>query len=177
VSILGLMWIGLLGSSAALLLQMFSFMGDGAKGTTGVELILITVLATAGHDVFALLVGSSAGKSKLAPEISPNKTVEGLVGGMFAAIAIPLFLTQSPLAVVGDWKDALALGMAIAVAAPFGDLVESRLKRDLGIKDFGTILPGHGGILDRFDGFLFTLPATFMVAWSFDLVLKTLGRA
>jgi phosphatidate cytidylyltransferase len=169
VSILGLMWIGLLGSSAALTLQMFAFMGDGAKGRSGVMFILVAVLATVAHDVFALLVGSSAGKSKLAPEISPNKTFEGLFGGMFAAIATALFASIA-INQIADWKDAAAIGLAVAIAAPLGDLVESRLKRDLAIKDFGTILPGHGGILDRFDGFLFTLPATYLIIVAFDFV-------
>jgi phosphatidate cytidylyltransferase len=169
MSMLGVAWIGLLGGTAGLMLQMYSFL-PGEDSKYGIQLILVTVLATVAHDVFALLVGSSAGTTKLAPSISPNKTREGLIGGIVAVIATCMVMTMVAT-LIEDWKHGLALAIAIAIAAPLGDLVESRMKRDLGIKDFGTILPGHGGILDRFDGFLFTLPAAFMTAMAFDLFL------
>jgi phosphatidate cytidylyltransferase len=109
------------------------------------------------------VIGSQFGKTRLAPAISPNKTVEGLIGGMAASIVVALVVVNR----ITPWNeltDALALGITVAIMAPLGDLCESMLKRDLGVKDFGTLLPGHGGILDRFDAILFCLPAVYYLA-------------
>ena len=102
----------------------------------------------------------------MAPWISPNKTVEGLVGGHAGGRAGRACSCTSPA-----WRRGTAscatrfwLGLVVAVAAPLGDLAESMLKRDLGIKDIGTLLPGHGGVLDRFDALLFVLPAAYYLA-------------
>ncbi len=93
--------------------------------------------------------------------MSPGKTVEGAVGGGLAAVVASWLV----LGVIGifPWGtgSAIALGLVVAVAAPLGDLCESMLKRDLGVKDMGTLLPGHGGLLDRFDALLFALPAVY----------------
>jgi phosphatidate cytidylyltransferase len=95
--------------------------------------------------------------------VSPNKTVEGLLAGMAAAAGL-VFLAAQPLH-VAPWNDrvihTVQLAIVVAVAAPIGDLVESMLKRSLGVKDMGDLLPGHGGVLDRFDAFLFVLPAVY----------------
>ncbi|MGH9005230.1 MAG: phosphatidate cytidylyltransferase, partial [Acidimicrobiia bacterium] len=91
--------------------------------------------------------------------VSPNKTVEGLVAGMIGSVV----LAVTVVATITPWDrlSALALGVVVAVLAPLGDLCESMLKRDLGVKDLGGLLPGHGGVLDRFDAILFCLPAVY----------------
>jgi phosphatidate cytidylyltransferase len=148
-------YVGCLGAFAGLLLAP----------SNGVGFILGVALCVIAYDVVGWFVGSAVGRTALMPRISPNKTVEGLVGGMIASIIMGVLVVS----VVSGWKqggvgDGLLLGLVIAVAAPLGDLVESMLKRDLGIKDFGALLPGHGGVMDRFDGFLFALPAAYYVA-------------
>jgi phosphatidate cytidylyltransferase len=120
--------------------------------------IAATVVAT---DIGAFFAGRSWGSRPLAPVLSPHKTVEGLAGGVVlgiaAAVAVGYFL--EPLGV----RAGAALGLVVAVMAPLGDLAESMLKRSLGVKDMGSILPGHGGILDRVDAFLFVLPAVWVL--------------
>ena len=109
-------------------------------------------------DTGAYLVGRKWGKHKLAPALSPNKTVEGSLGGLALAL-----LTG---ALFGLWihlplRDGLAVGLIAGVMGQVGDLFESALKREIGIKDFGGIMPGHGGALDRFDSLLFVTPLAF----------------
>jgi phosphatidate cytidylyltransferase len=96
---------------------------------------------------------------------SPNKTFEGLAGGWIAAVlaAVVIVGLISPWDNLGIGQKAM-FGLAAAAAATLGDLCESVLKRDLGVKDMGTLLPGHGGVLDRFDSLLFVLPATYYAA-------------
>ena len=97
--------------------------------------------------------------------ISPAKTIEGLLGG--AAATLVAFLVFHLVGKSDTWtslSDLLILGVLIAVLAPLGDLTESMFKRNLDIKDFGTIMTGHGGVLDRFDGFLFVLPPAYYVS-------------
>jgi phosphatidate cytidylyltransferase len=154
VTALSVVWIGVFGAFAGLLL------GVPAQG---VSLLLLAIVGTVGHDVGAFFIGRAAGRTPLST-LSPNKTVEGLVGGMVGAIlavfVVAVLLGVGPFSAGG----ALLLGLVIAIIAALGDLAESLFKRDLGIKDMGTLLPQHGGILDRFDGMLFVLPATYYVA-------------
>jgi phosphatidate cytidylyltransferase len=155
-SILGFAYIGVLGATAALLLKW------PPHHAHGVGLFLGAVIATVAYDVGGFAIGSRAGRTPLAPEISPNKTWEGLIGGMVAAfLASVVIVTQ-----IQPWdvKHAFALGLVAAVAAPLGDLCESMLKRDLGVKDMGSVLPGHGGVLDRIDAMLFVIPAVYYLA-------------
>jgi phosphatidate cytidylyltransferase len=119
-----------------------------------------------------LLVGRAAGKSQLSAA-SPNKTVEGLFGGMIATVLVTTVVVG--FVGIAPWDgagDAFLLGVAAAIVAPLGDLCESMLKRDLGVKDMGSILPGHGGLLDRFDALLFVLPITYYVARLLDVGLS-----
>ena len=160
-TMLGILHVGLLGSYAALMLSIPDH---------GTGLLTAAIIVTVSYDTGALVVGRTMGRSPLS-SASPNKTLEGLVGGVVAAIGAAFvmgFLSQpSPLADVsagGGFTDILILGIAGAIAAPLGDLAESAFKRDLGIKDMGSILPSHGGILDRFDSLLFVLPTTFYVS-------------
>ncbi len=153
VTVGGFMYTAGLGAFAGLLLT----------SSNGIGLVLGVALPVIAYDVFGYFVGSQFGKSRLAPAISPNKTVEGLIGGMTGAIIVAVLIVKQ-IHPWGDLGHALALGVTIAVMAPLGDLAESMLKRDLGIKDFGAILPGHGGVLDRFDALLFCLPAVYFLA-------------
>jgi phosphatidate cytidylyltransferase len=149
-------YIGGLGAFAGLLL------GPDPGGT---GLLFGVVICAVGSDIVGYFVGSQMGSTPLLPRISPNKTLEGLIGGAVAALVLG--------AVVGGalhpWADkgigaGLALGLVVAITAPLGDLCESMLKRDLGVKDLGGVLPGHGGFLDRFDALLFALPASWFLA-------------
>jgi phosphatidate cytidylyltransferase len=102
------------------------------------------------------------GRTKMAKVLSPKKTIEGLAGGIAVALAAGAAITLI------DWfglelRDGLLLGAVIAVAAPLGDLAESMIKRSLNTKDMGAILPGHGGLLDRIDSFIFTVPACYVL--------------
>ena len=152
VSVLGVLYVGVLGSTAGLILQH----------PKGVTILLGGVVGTVAYDVCGYFVGTNAGKIPLAPEISPNKTVEGLVFGMIGAILVctAVFARFAPF----HLKEAALLGLVVAVMAPLGDLCESMVKRDLGIKDMGTVLPGHGGVLDRIDAMLFVMPAVYFLA-------------
>jgi phosphatidate cytidylyltransferase len=148
-------WVGCFGAFAGLLLAPSS----------GVGYILGVALCVIAYDVVGWFIGSTMGRNALMPRVSPNKTVEGLVGGMIACVIMGVVVVST----VSGWKqgglgDGLLLGLVIAIVAPLGDLVESMIKRDLGIKDFGAVLPGHGGIMDRFDAFVFALPAAYYVA-------------
>jgi len=153
VTVFGYAYIGVLGGFAGLLLVT----------PNGVGLILGVVLCAVAYDVFGYLVGSWLGKTPLMEKVSPNKTLEGLLGGMTASIVVAAVIVNN----ITPWTDlghALSLGVVVAIMAPLGDLCESLLKRDLKIKDFGTVLPGHGGVLDRFDAILFCLPAAYYLA-------------
>ncbi|MFD5796943.1 phosphatidate cytidylyltransferase [Streptomyces diastatochromogenes] len=124
--------------------------------------VLTFLLLTVVSDTGAYAVGWRFGKHKLAPRISPGKTREGLLGAvLFAMVAGALcmqFLIDD-----GSWWQGLLLGLAVAASATLGDLGESMIKRDLGIKDMGTLLPGHGGIMDRLDSLLPTAPVVWLL--------------
>ncbi|MEV7727696.1 phosphatidate cytidylyltransferase [Streptomyces sp. NPDC101733] len=133
---------------------------DGPQRVT--TFLALTVVSDTG----AYAVGWRFGKTKLAPRISPGKTREGLLGAVaFAMVAGALcmeFLIDG-----GAWWQGLLLGLAVAVSATLGDLGESMIKRDLGIKDMGTLLPGHGGIMDRLDSLLPTAPVVWLLLAAF----------
>lgn len=155
ITLMGLVWIATLGSFAGLILS-----GPEPWGTDTIFALVIAVVA---NDIGALLVGSAGGRTPLRAWISPNKTIEGLIGGAIASVG-SMILLQVVNSNRDTWislTDCILFGIVVAVLAPIGDLTESMFKRNLDIKDFGTLLPGHGGVLDRFDGFLFTLPAAY----------------
>ena len=155
-------WVGGFGSFAALLLNPTLF-----PHRHGVAFLLAAIVTTVAADVTALLVGSAMGRHPLAPSISPNKSWEGVIAGGFAALLASVLIVHF----VHPWTlgKAAVLGLVVAVASPLGDLSQSMIKRHLGLKDMGRILPGHGGLLDRFDGLLFVLPATYFVVKAFHL--------
>jgi phosphatidate cytidylyltransferase len=128
----------------------------------GPERVLTFLLLTVVSDTGAYAVGWRFGKHKLAPRISPGKTREGLLGAVSFAMAAGALCMQF-LIEDGTWWQGLLLGLAVAVSATLGDLGESMIKRDLGIKDMGTLLPGHGGIMDRLDSLLPTAPVVWLL--------------
>ncbi|MCQ3809302.1 MAG: phosphatidate cytidylyltransferase [Acidimicrobiia bacterium] len=164
VTLFGIAYIGVTGAFGGLLLDL----PDGA------ELVLTAVILTAAHDVGAFAVGRAAGRTPLS-RVSPNKTVEGLIGGTILTIAAALvFISILEIGPFGDApgsrSDGVILGIVVAVVAPLADLMESAIKRDLGIKDMGSLLPGHGGMLDRIDALLFVLPATYFTALMLEVI-------
>ncbi|MEU6991347.1 phosphatidate cytidylyltransferase [Streptomyces sp. NPDC046465] len=128
----------------------------------GPKRVLTFLLLTVVSDTGAYAIGWRFGKHKLAPRISPGKTREGLVGAVTFAMAAGALCLQF-LIDDGAWWQGLVIGFAVAVSATLGDLGESMIKRDLGIKDMGTLLPGHGGIMDRLDSLLPTAPVVWLL--------------
>ncbi|MDQ1098462.1 MULTISPECIES: phosphatidate cytidylyltransferase [Chryseobacterium] len=110
-------------------------------------------------DTFAYLVGKFFGKHKMAPKISPKKTWEGYAGGVILTLVLSYFIEHYQPGLRGNW---MVVGFLIAAFAPVGDLVESQLKRNFGVKDSGNIIPGHGGLLDRLDSFLICVPVVYL---------------
>ena len=123
--------------------------------------VFILIAAVAGNDTGALYVGMLIGRHKLAPQISPKKTWEGAVGGVIVGVTIASLFSYWLLE--GDWKTGAIVGAVCTIAAIFGDLAESALKRDIDIKDMGSAIPGHGGVLDRLDSMLLAAPAAYVV--------------
>jgi phosphatidate cytidylyltransferase len=134
---------------------------DVASPLHGTAILLFPVVLTWLSDTFAYFAGRMWGKKKLIPKVSPGKTVAGSLGAVIgtplAAVGYSILLQRFPTWQMGI-GEALAFGILVSIAAQVGDLAESLLKRDVGVKDSGRLLPGHGGALDRFDSLFFTLP-------------------
>ncbi|MCP2004613.1 UNVERIFIED_ORG: phosphatidate cytidylyltransferase [Buttiauxella agrestis ATCC 33320] len=130
---------------------------DGQQ--TGALLVLFLVGLTEFNDIAQYLWGKSLGRIKVTPKVSPNKTLAGLVGGVATTALLAMLL--GPLLTPLSWPMALLAGVIIGVTGFCGDVVMSAIKRDIGVKDSGTLLPGHGGILDRLDSLIFTAPVFF----------------
>lgn len=126
-----------------------------AQGAGYCLLILFAVLVT---DTFCYIVGCRWGKNKLSPVISPNKTIEGSIGGSVMCMTFSLGIG---FAIGLPWYHSIILGALIATFAQIGDLCESMIKRDAGVKDSSNILPGHGGFLDRTDSYIMTIPVVY----------------
>lgn len=159
--IVGMAYVGMLFSSFILLrgisgrltLRPFPEFDKGAW------LMLFTAASVWATDTFAYFVGKRFGKTPLAPAVSPAKTREGFLGGFIGAIIVGLLCAQG----IGiSLKHGAVVGLIAGIFGPLGDLFESALKRELSIKDFGGIIPGHGGILDRFDSLLFVTPLIYL---------------
>ena len=157
----GVLWIAV-GFSYILLLRGLQH---------GMALAILVLACTIMADTLAFFVGKAIGRHKMAPHISPGKTVEGAIGGLVGSIIAALVVR-----IYSPWlptKDALVLGLVVGVVGQWGDLFESTFKRDFRVKDSGKILPGHGGILDRFDSLLF---AGFVAYWMAILLLGDVVR-
>jgi phosphatidate cytidylyltransferase len=159
IMMLAMLWIGLMSSYAALILR-FSTSNGAAFVNVGTDTLFIVVIGVIANDIAAYFLGTAMGRTPLRDWISPAKSIEGLIGGTIGTfIAVVLVGMQSTTwNSFGDW---ILLALVISVMAPLGDLAESMFKRNLNVKDFGTVLRGHGGVLDRFDSLLFVLPATY----------------
>lgn len=157
-SMLTLLWIPFLASFIVLM----------ELAPDGWQRVVVMVLAAVGSDTGGLFAGMLFGKHPMAPRVSPKKTWEGFVGGLIlgtlvAAIAAYFFFD-------GRWWIGAVVGLACALAAVLGDLAESAVKRDIQVKDMSSVIPGHGGILDRIDSLLFAAPVAYVV---FGLLLGT----
>ena len=167
ITLFGIIYLGWLLGHAVLLrnigdIKPVSEFALNAQGLSdpGFFFIFFTVACTFLNDTGAYFTGLRFGKRKLAPDISPGKTVEGTIGGIIACILTGIIVNYgfgSPLN--SDWT--ILFSLLIAVSAVFGDLVESAIKRGAGIKDTGDIVPGHGGVLDRFDSLIFVFPISY----------------
>ncbi len=134
------------------------------KYDSGLGFVVLMFTAILMTDVGCYYVGTKFGKHKLAPVISPNKTVEGSIGGMISAVlgALLIWLYMYKLLSIDiQWYIAVAAGLISTIFAQIGDLCESLIKRDAGVKDSGSSLPGHGGFLDRSDSFVLTIPVMY----------------
>ena len=135
--------------------------------TAGGVLLLLPMLLTWASDIGAYFVGRALGKRKLIPRVSPGKTVAGAWGALGSTVLVAWLYAHFVLRPVAHLDltllGSIVLGLVISVAAQIGDLVESLLKREAGVKDSSKIIPGHGGILDRFDSLLFVLPVAYLL--------------
>ncbi len=159
ITTLGITWIGLTGAFGGLLLH--AEVAHLIPRHAGTDTLLLIAIGVVINDIGALFVGSAAGKTPLRGWISPNKSVEGFIGGAVLTVVAMIVVGISNKSDTWSMPNLIFLGIVIAIMAPLGDLTESMFKRNLDIKDFGSIVKGHGGVLDRFDGFLFTLPAAY----------------
>ena len=161
--VIGLIWAVTRNGLASIFIALIIACIVAARGLLGVAdgnlILLVLAAAVASCDITAYFVGRRIGGAKLAPSISPNKTCSGAIGGTVGAVAACLLVSSN------SWlspMEAVVGGICLAVLAQAGDLIESALKRRVGVKDSGSLIPGHGGFLDRFDGYLLTMPAVYL---------------
>jgi phosphatidate cytidylyltransferase len=131
--------------------------------------VLAWLLLVVASDVGGYAVGVMLGKHPMAPSVSPKKSWEGFAGSVLACVVLGVVVVV--WALDGAWWAGVALGVAMALAATLGDLAESLLKRDIGVKDMGSLLPGHGGVMDRLDSIALSAP----VAWLLLAYLVPVG--
>jgi len=168
-SIFGLFYLGFLPSYWIKLRAVQSVLSDSSgnllstslSNSSGLFLTLISCFLIVASDIGSFFIGKSFGKRSLSP-ISPSKTIEGLIGGIICSISIATFF-----ALILNWVNPLLIGILygtlVSLMALVGDLIESMMKRDAKLKDSGTFLPGHGGVLDRIDSYIFTPSVVYYI--------------
>ncbi len=150
LTVFGTAWVSLLGFAIII-----------GRSTRAIPLILLLVIVVAVFDIGQYASGRAMGRHPMAPALSPKKTWEGYVGGTVLAIATGAFLSTVDYFPV-SLNQSLVLIAIVVVLSPIGDAAESLIKRSLGVKDMGAVMPGHGGLLDRLDGLLFVVPAAYL---------------
>ena len=158
VTVLGAAWVSLLGFAVMI-----------GLASNAVPLILFLVLVVTLFDMGSYFAGRAIGRHPFAPVLSPKKTWEGYIGGVILSAAAAAFLSTVdffPLSL----SQALVLTLLVVILSPIGDAAESLVKRSLGVKDMGAVMPGHGGLLDRLDGFLFVVPAAYLFYFASGLL-------
>lgn len=150
VTVFGAVYVGFTLSHLVLIRQLES----------GVIFALVTILSVWANDIFAYLIGSAIGKHPLAPSVSPKKSWEGFVAGTIGTVSVWL-IAGVLLGLEIGWGVLVAIGGVASIAAVIGDLAESRIKREAHVKDSGSLLPGHGGFLDRFDSLIMVAIVTY----------------
>lgn len=153
LSVYGILYLGL----------AFAMWGSLRQMPFGRELVLFALVPACLCDTFAFIAGKTFGNRKFAPLVSPNKTMEGFFGALAGSI-VGTFIVKFVLLSFVPWHTALLFAFVIWIVSPFGDLIESLLKRSCNVKDSGDLIPGHGGILDRLDALIFTAPAAYVFA-------------
>ena len=152
-------------SICLLIVLLFRSIPEIRRMDHGFYILILAVLSSCATDIFAYLTGKKLGKRKLCPKISPNKTVEGSIGGIAGTVAVllslGLMLEKADVLQVNFFRLTL-YAISSSIVGQFGDLSMSAVKRCLGVKDYGALFPGHGGILDRFDSLLFIAPFTLL---------------
>lgn len=147
-------------------LLMIDLYLDSTINLEGKYLLIILFCMIWINDIFAYLTGMAIGKHKLFERISPKKTIEGSMGGLVMTIVTAFLVNHCWLHIMGDWK-MMGMAMVVVVFGSLGDLCESMMKRQAGVKDSGNVIPGHGGILDRFDATFLAVP----VVWCYLMVI------
>lgn len=162
-TVFGALYTGFLLAYLVLIIDVF------AEGTV---LALAVVIGVWANDSFAYLIGSTIGRHKMAPRISPKKSWEGFVAGLLGTVSVWVLLVTLAPRVFPRLQDtglsvpwAIATGLAVGIAVVIGDLAESRMKREAGVKDAGNILPGHGGFLDRLDSLILVCLVAYWMLW------------
>lgn len=160
-SVFTLIYVPFLGSFVALLLAEGGTSGSGGIHNDGVKGVFVFILVTSASDIGGYVAGVLFGKHPMAPVISPKKSWEGFAGSAIFTVAAGWALVVHLLD--GDWYVGVALGLIAVVMATLGDLCESVIKRDLGIKDMSRVIPGHGGLMDRLDSLLATIAPIWLL--------------
>lgn len=155
-TLMGVLYLGVPMFALALLPMLLT-----SEGSWNGLVFLMFLFLVWGNDVFAYLVGVTCGKHKMCERLSPKKSWEGFFGGLLGSVAMGVLAAA---VLDGDYLKWMLLALVVSLASVLGDLVESMFKRDAGVKDSGNIMPGHGGMLDRFDALLVAAPFAFVFA-------------
>lgn len=143
------------------IINFFTLLAFIRQWENGNRLILLVFIIAWFSDTFAYYIGRYFGKRKLCPDVSPKKTIAGFVGGIAGSVTGALLWANFIVVIDSAWYQLIIFGIFAGIISQIGDLVASLIKRFIGVKDYGNIMPGHGGILDRFDSILFTTPIVY----------------